>query len=214
METATTFKFSELSERAKQKARENFTSPGYLDYEWWDFTYEDALHWMAILGITVESRHIKPRPGSPKGYEEPKLYFSGFSSQGDGACFEGRYYFNADALATIERETRDEELIRIARELAVLQLSRRIQGRSFFSAQIMTSGNYCHSHTMQVELSSEGEDDEILGIENEVLALMRDVADWVYKSLEEMHDWLYSDEYVDEQLGDKEFDENGVESNI
>lgn len=37
----TVFKFSELSDRAKEKARDGYRE-GALDYEWWDTVYEDA----------------------------------------------------------------------------------------------------------------------------------------------------------------------------
>jgi hypothetical protein len=41
--------------------------------DWWDCTYADFKVSMTAIGIDVE-----------------KMYFSGFCSQGDGACFEGR----------------------------------------------------------------------------------------------------------------------------
>ena len=40
--------------------------------DWWDFVYEDFKRDMATVGIEVK-----------------RMYFSGFCSQGDGACFEG-----------------------------------------------------------------------------------------------------------------------------
>lgn len=42
------------------------------DYGWWDSIYSDFKEDMANIGIRVE-----------------QMYFSGFWSQGDGACFEG-----------------------------------------------------------------------------------------------------------------------------
>jgi len=45
-----------------------------VDYDdWWDTIYDDFKAKMANIGVDVE-----------------KIYFSGFWSQGDGACFEGR----------------------------------------------------------------------------------------------------------------------------
>lgn len=41
-------------------------------YDWWDNVYDDFTEEMAVVGIEVD-----------------RMYFSGFSSQGDGACFEG-----------------------------------------------------------------------------------------------------------------------------
>ena len=42
------------------------------DLEWWDSVYDGFKEDMKAIGIRVD-----------------KMYFSGFSSQGDGACFEG-----------------------------------------------------------------------------------------------------------------------------
>ena len=43
------------------------------DHEWWDSTYECFKERMEAIGIEVD-----------------QMYFSGFWSQGDGACFEGQ----------------------------------------------------------------------------------------------------------------------------
>lgn len=46
----TIYTFDELSERAKENAR-NWYREGALDYEWWDFIYEDAER----IGLKLES---------------------------------------------------------------------------------------------------------------------------------------------------------------
>lgn len=44
------------------------------DYQWWDCVYSDFTEDMKAVGINVT-----------------RMYFSGFYSQGDGACFEGSF---------------------------------------------------------------------------------------------------------------------------
>jgi hypothetical protein len=44
------YKFDELSDAAKEVAR-NWYREGALDYDWWDFTYEDA----EAIGLKIES---------------------------------------------------------------------------------------------------------------------------------------------------------------
>ena len=46
--------------------------------------------------------------------------------------------------------------------------------------------------------------------EQTLLTLMRRFADWIYKSLENEHDYLTSDEVVTESLADLLFDEDGT----
>jgi hypothetical protein len=46
--TVTSYKYSELSDKAKEVARDWFRE-GALDYQWWDFVYDDA----AQIGLKV-----------------------------------------------------------------------------------------------------------------------------------------------------------------
>jgi len=122
-----------------------------------------------------------------------------------------------DAVQKIKSECNDEELIRIAQELALLQVTRRIKGLEPFSATIKADGRYSHSRTMSVALSGWDDDDgmsddPVAEIEESVTKLMRDFADWIYKQLETEYDYLCSDEYVNEHLEDSDdlFDEDGV----
>lgn len=211
MNTETTLTFDELPETAKQHARNEHTGEGYLDYDWWDCTYEDAVRMAEILGITISTTsHAGRKPGTT--YLTTDISFSGFWSQGDGASFEGDYEFAPDAVAKIAAETKDEELLRIATELYLLQLARRMSGLEPFSASIKTSGRYSHSGTMGVSVSADdddGESGEDDNLEKSVTQLMRDFADWIYKQLEAQHDWLLSDECVDEALKELAFDEDG-----
>jgi len=58
--STTVYQFDELNDTAKEKAREWYRN-GALDYDWWDFTYQDA----ATIGLKITSfdldrnRHAK-----------------------------------------------------------------------------------------------------------------------------------------------------------
>lgn len=212
VEEQTEFKFSELSDTAKDAARATHTGEGYLEYDWWDHTYEDAVRMAAILGITISTTWHKNRHG--RDYQTTDIQFSGFCSQGDGACFAGSYSVAPNASALIREETNDETLHGLADRLGMLQVTRKLQGAPEFTAIITTSGRYCHSGMMSVDVNSEDEDDEhaqiSLELEDAVTQVLRDFADWIYKQLNNEHDWLHSDECVDESLTEEIFDENGA----
>ena len=70
METETTYKYQDLSDSAKEKARQWYLEG--MDYEWYDGVYE----------MVIED-------GKEKGFYIDKIYFSGFWSQGDGASWTG-----------------------------------------------------------------------------------------------------------------------------
>lgn len=69
--TVKTYSFNELNQEAKKKALETFWNIN-VDYEGWDdFIIEEYQGKLEELG-----------------YTEAKILYSGFYSQGDGACFE------------------------------------------------------------------------------------------------------------------------------
>ena len=86
------FKFNELDDRAKEKAREWYRSHA-TDDEWWDCTYDDFQAICEIIGIELDTKPVRLMGGGVR--QEPIIYFSGFSSQGDGACFAGEYHGRA-----------------------------------------------------------------------------------------------------------------------
>ena len=205
-----TYTFDELSDEAKDEARDaERYSEGYLEHEWWKGVYQDANYFAKRLGLDI-GQTVARRYG--KGaYTHVNINFSGFSSQGDGACFTGRYEYNPKAIEEVTAECDDAELIRIATALTSMQLTQRLLGREYFGATIKTSGNYSHSHSMNCDVDDWGIDE--IGEVDEIgfAQLMRDFADWIYERLEDEHDHLMSDEVVDGYLEDKVFDESGVE---
>lgn len=200
-------KFSELSETAKQAARDHCAAKNsHVPDEWWDCVYEDAINVSKLMGIEISERHHSSKPN---------IYWSGFSSQGDGASFEGRY--TAPAAGAVEKVTehcggQDADLIRIATELTALNVGRRLRGANEpLRAIITASGRYSHSGTMDLSFSEFLDDDDCPTVaeEDTLLRLMRAFADWVYKQLEAEYDYHMSDEVIDDHLACEDFDEFG-----
>lgn len=180
----TLYHYHELSEAAKDRARDWYRSASTHD-EWWDQAYEDAATAADLLGIDIdEDRHGRGQA----------IYFSGFSSQGDGACWKGRYAYKRGAAKAIAQEFPQEpELHRIAMALQALQSLHFYKLR----AVVSLSGRYCHSGTMDVDTyHSDDLYRDIGDAETEMTTLLRDFADWIYRELEKQHDWLNSDEEV------------------
>ena len=81
-------RFEALSRRAKDAILEEYRDYYVQDgLDWWDSVYENFIGDMKEIGIAVASHAVASRRGT---YERPSIFFSGFWSQGDGACFEGR----------------------------------------------------------------------------------------------------------------------------
>lgn len=77
------FSFEELSETSKDRVRTWYSEHG-MDCAWWDSEFEYWADKLRGVGITVDD------DPSTRGRAKPSIRFSGFWSQGDGACFEGR----------------------------------------------------------------------------------------------------------------------------
>lgn len=177
-----------------------------VDYEWWDSTYDDFRQICTMLGIELDK-------GEPS--------FSGFWSQGDGASWTGRYracgtYQPTYDLAPVkirEYAPKDEELHRIADELCMLA---RIYYPAYATVRRHDS-RYSHEMTMcvsEIEPYDEAEFAEEVteALEEALLELFRDLACWLYKSLESEHDYLTSDEAVAETLEANEIVEEEEEA--
>lgn len=201
----TVFKFEELSEAVKENARQWWRDQWWRDRENQDFDisciYEDAERMGTLLGIEFDGRAIPLMGGGT--HQEPTIYYSGFSSQGDGACFEGRYQYAKGAPKTIKAEApQDAELLRIAVEL------QKIQARNFYQLTASTkhSGHYYHSGCMSVDVERDDEKEMTEDAEEEVTQLLRDFANWIYSQLEAEYDYVMSDEHADESIGLSEYE--------
>ena len=189
------FKYEELDDRAKDKAKDWYRQFIFQDSCDWEFVFEDAKRAADILGIDIDHR---------RGSREPAIYFSGFWSQGDGACFEGSYRYAKGATKKIrEYAPQDKELHRIADELQT------IQRRNFYKlyATIRQRGHYNHSGCMSV--SVEHKDDpyrDIGDAEDDITQLMRDFADWIYDQLEKEYEYQCSDNVVEESIIANEYE--------
>ena len=204
--TTTVYKFAELSDSAKQKAIENNRYWNTED-DWFDCTIEDFKTIGGILGIDFDTYPVKLMNGGVR--QNSKIWFSGFSSQGDGASFEGRWQY-AKGMAKKIREyaPEDKELHKIADCLA------NIQRKWFYgiNTKISKSGRYCHEYSMQFEHYHNSDCEISESVTDEIDELMRDLARWLHSSLQKNYDYLTSDEAIRESIEahEMEFNEDGL----
>lgn len=180
-----------------------------VDHDWWDGVYEQFSKKMTEAGIELDLRAV--RLGNGKTRYDPAVYFSGFSSQGDGACFEGRVGDWPKILADLAAQNKG------------LQCFADIYDASMdliFSCS--HHGNYYHSSSIKYDYVFEvsnywdKETDHLRHLAYQALLneceskvgvlwvalieVFRDYMDQLYKDLEEEHDYLTSDEVLVEGL--------------
>lgn len=201
------YTFDELSDEAKAKARD-WLREGYLDYDWWDSVYEAAETAGALLGITLH----RERKNSPT------IYFSGFCNQGDGARFEGSYSYRPGwrkALLSefpLSCEDSLHGVVEIPGRRDLLDIGERLQeaqARHFYrlEATCTATGRGEHSGCMAVEVVDGYSLYRDIGdAEDDVRDALRLFADWIYDCLEREHDYLLSDESMDESIRSNEYE--------
>lgn len=198
----TLYKYEELSDRAKQRARECCLEDG-LDPSWWEYLYEDFARVAEILGISLSEKPVPLMNG--KCRYEPEIYFSGFYHQGSGSSFCGTYGYAKGAVDKIKKYApQDEELHRIAQGL------QDVQRRHFY--RLTADITSARDHYIRVEVGdSENPYRDIGDAEDDVRELMNDFNGWMFKCLQDEYEYLTSDEAVEESIvaNEYEFDEEG-----
>jgi hypothetical protein len=197
-------RFDALDESTKAKVLDAHRDTN-TDHDWWSFVYENFTHEMREIGIEVE-----------------EMYFRGFWSQGDGACFKGCVNDWAKFLPTVGLT--DPALITFA--------------ASRFTFTVHHSGRYYHEHSVDFDwcmpLPEGYEDDSFLYWygngeelrdsvlvtnlmkynENELAAqfseAFRNHMRNLYKMLEAEHEYLTSDEAVLDSLDNNDRLEDAI----
>jgi hypothetical protein len=173
-----TYTFDELNESAKENARQWYRE-AFASDEWWDFIA--IATWGKLIGIDIEN-----------------VYFSGFASQGDGACFTGHYEYAKGATKAIRDYAGTDEALH-----AIADGLQAIQRRNFYqlSASVSHRGHYSHENCTDIDVSDcrTGNDTDS-DTEETVKDLLRDFMRWAYRQLESEYDYLNSDESVDESI--------------
>ncbi len=181
------YTFDELTEEAQEKAIENLHDIN-TGHEWWDFVYEDSKEIAKLFGLDIE-----------------KIYFSGFSSQGDGACVEGSYYYKKGGLKAVkDYAPKDEELHQIVKDIQKAQKPFLYS----YSAKIKQRGFYMHSGCTQFGCDYEYGNWEH---EDDIEEALREFMDWIYSRLEKEYEYLTSKEAIKETIiaNEYEFTEDG-----
>lgn len=196
-----TYKFDELSDKAKERARAWWREASGDDWSWSEQVIEDFIAIAALLGVeiaTYQQGYYTLGGKQLKHREQPSVYFSGFWSQGDGACFEGTYEHVENVVEKlVDYAPQDAELKRIAEGLAALQAKHA----NTLTATITHRGNYYHAYMMQIEAEA-----DVYEPDNTLQELMRDLANWLYRTLEAEYEYQNADEQVDEAIDANGYD--------
>jgi hypothetical protein len=223
----TVYTFEELSDDAKDTVRQDYAAG--LDSSWYDFTYEDFKTVTTHMHIRLDTNPVKLHGGGTR--EEPCISFSGFSSQGDGASFEGDYLIDlpGECLKVIQESMPEDAVLHtIATELDKLTAQFLLEfplppdcegGRRVSIG--LDRGNYVHDGMMSVSYDlgdvvqgveewNESADKRARAFEDAVLEQARALARWLYTQLETAYNYELSDENLVQTLDGNYYAEDGT----
>ena len=187
------YSLDELDEEARRKALDDFKSK--------------TMEWIDLDSETSEMKRLLEM----FGFNDVKVYYSGFCSQGDGASFTGSYKHVVGGLKAVKEEFAGDWFKEV---IEYLELLEAINKKCFYSLlyRIFSSGRYCHANTMQIDYISDYRGDRPFDkYEDELLGYVRGIANTFYRMLEKAYDGYLSDENIIDTIeaNGYEFYENG-----
>ncbi len=203
METRTyqVCKFNELTDEQKQLAIQNYYDIN-TDHEWWDFAYEDFTTIGKILGIDIE-----------------QIWFRGFSSQGDGLCFEGSFEYAKGWKAKLEAHApgkwKDPKTGKVTENKhnqeyhAIGERLQELQRLAFYgvNGSVKHRGHYNHSGCTEFDVRHNWDDEVNVNFDDEdFVQIYRELMDTFYSQLNREYDYLTSDECIGDTLQGNEYE--------
>lgn len=194
--TYSVYTLAELSAEARKRAIEDHRT--FLGQEWdGDTVIEDAKLVLAFAGFTID-----------------RIYYSGFWSQGDGACFTGSWSAaNVDPAAMRANCPVDTVLHDIADRMAAI--AARLPFASF---TVKHSGRHSHEYCTEFEIQlfedgeiPEGREAQADIDEKALIETARDAMRWIYRQLEKDYEWDTAEPQAIESIeaNEYEFTEDG-----
>ena len=192
-----------LSKERRDALLEKHRDANVFD-EWWDSVYGMFVEDCAEKGIEVDTR----RTVGGRQAHHYSIYFSGFWSQGDGACFDGRV---SNWIKFFEAMKRPDLVTLYQKTDEGLTLTWSHEGRYYHENCASFSGELC------LDNPHDDDEDPLLHaawniayeegyvfdkLEETFAEFVRDLMHGLYKSLEEEHDYLTSDEAIAEYILD------------
>jgi hypothetical protein len=190
------YSFDELSPESKVKALNKFRYFQTEGIQWHDFLFEEFKKFGSVLGIEIEN-----------------IYFRGFGSQGDGACFIGSYAPKPNILKELEPQVKDEHGKVIAGLGILAEIAEHLeeaQGKYpnlYASIEKSTSNRYVHKNSVDIfayQVDDQGKENNLVVLE--LITAFKSFMDWMYRTLEKEYEYLTSDEQVKEFINANEYE--------
>jgi hypothetical protein len=197
------YTFAELSDDAKEKAREWWREGEGQDFGSFGELNEPVETAAKLLGIELRTRDIKLMGGGTR--QEPCVWWT-LHVQGAGASFDATYSYAKGSTKAIRAEFgTDATLHAIADGLAAIR-----KRYGYMLQAVIKSDTRGHFLDVELELDRSGfqlgHHRSIADADDEAMReLFRDFARWIYKYIDAEYDSRMEDEYVDDAIKANEY---------
>jgi hypothetical protein len=182
----TVYQYAELTDRAKEKARDWYRDGQDVSLDW---ALEDYQETVKAFGVALDKHGVA---------------YSGFWSQGDGLSFTGEWTYQTSTDAWLA-ETRPEDAD-LRTILETLKTAQALAPGTITATLTRTSHYYVHAGTVDIDVYLESDlpvgADVIKGVTDGLRALM----EYGYRRLEAEHTYQTSDDAVAETIEANEYD--------
>lgn len=186
--TYKTYDFDDLEPDIQERVLDRFReAASEFDFQFSsECVIEDAKEVGKLLGINIQN-----------------IYYSGFSSQGDGACFDSSFEYVKGCKQTVMAYApQDKVLHQITNDFV------QVQKRNGYLLEGATShsGFYYHSGCMVIDVGKGFYCDEVSeGATNDMKQVLRGFADWIYSRLESEYEHITSQDVICNNIRDNEY---------
>jgi len=188
------YKFDELSDSAKDKAREWFRGTIEPD-DYAESVLDDANTIAQLFGLEIGTRTVKLMGGGSR--QEPEIYFD--LGRGSGVYFSWSYQYKPGALAAVKGYAgQDEALHKIVADLQA------IQKKNFY--QLQASGEIRDRSYNTCEVDRLDDKEPTADALQEVEDCIYQFSNWILSNLQKEYDYVNSDESVDENIRINEYE--------
>ena len=171
------FKFSELSDEAKERAIEKRREDQEI---WLDYTIKESIQDLQKLGII-----------------NPEILYSGFHSQGDGACFTCDNVNIRDFLTKTDKLSEFPFILSIEDQIVI---------------KIVHNDMYYHEKSVSYDIEFDINDEQLELHKEEIINFEKFFEEWrigeckrIYKALQDDYEYLTSRECIIESIEDNDY---------
>lgn len=184
--TINLYTFDELSDSAKEKARDWYRNASCGDSFWSECVIDEAKEQASLIGFDVDD-----------------VLWSGFAAQGDGACFIGKWHAK-DFVGGIAEGWGENDATTEIKKIAD-SFKEWAEKYPNLLVKITHRDRYCHERSVDYDFIFSDEND--YQIDEPESFKHKDFQEdcvrffkWIYKQLEKEYEYQNSDEVIDELL--------------